>query len=465
MDATLDAAGPRRPAAAPTGTPPAPAVAADSPLRGHPRGEPAPAGAGPADAGPADACPTDARPTDAGPAPGTPPRADGATPSGDVPADAGPPRPAVTELRLSAFGPHRAAAFPLGPVTLFTGPSGSGKTQALDAYRALAALASGATLREAFPDPGSRVPERALPDGGGRRGFRLGCTVDGPCGPVRLDLAVQTEPVLRIAGERLAQDGRILLTTALRDPRRHTLEAAWFTGGTVGVTRAPMPDDRLGTGLLPLRVAGSTAGQRRVLAAAEQVVVALRAVFACDPDPGRMRAPVPAGEGRLRTDCGNLADVLRRTRHECGTRHALLGRGGADRLRRAGGGARRTGRRRRGRARGRRAGPRPGPPRHRPGPARRGRTALPGPGPGPAHRTRGAGGGPGRRAALRPPGPHRPRRRPGPGAGPPAGRRTAAAGPAVRRARAHQTGGGGRRGHRGNRTRGTGRLSGRPVPM
>ncbi|GAA3375642.1 ATP-binding protein [Streptomyces racemochromogenes] len=239
-------------------------------------------------------------------------------------ADAGPARPAVTELRLSAFGPHRAAAFPLGPVTLFTGPSGSGKTQALDAYRALAALASGATLREAFPDPASRVPDRAVPDGGGRRGFRLGCTVDGPCGPVRLDLAVQAEPVLRIAGERLSQDGRILLTTALRDPRRRTLEAAWFTGGTVGVTRAPMPDDRLGTVLLPLRVAGSTAGQRRVLAAAEQAVVALRAVFACDPDPGRMRAPVPAGEGRLRTDCGNLADVLRRTRHECGTRHALL---------------------------------------------------------------------------------------------------------------------------------------------
>ncbi|MFJ3877387.1 ATP-binding protein [Streptomyces sp. NPDC090077] len=306
MDATLDAVGRGGPAAAPTGTPPCAAAAADSPLRGHPRGEPGPA--------------------DAGRASGTPPPAAGAAASGGAPADPGPTRPTVTELRLSAFGPHRAAAFPLGPVTLLTGPSGSGKSQALDAYRALAALASGATLREAFPDPGARVPERALPDGGGRRGFRLGCTVDGPCGPVRLDLAVQAEPVLRIAGERLSQDGRILLTTALRDPRRRTVEAAWFTGGTVGVTRAPMPDDRLGTGLLPLRVAGSTAGQRRVLAAAEQVVVALRSVFACDPEPGRMRAPVPAGEGRLRTDCGNLADVLRRTRHECGTRHALLAR-------------------------------------------------------------------------------------------------------------------------------------------
>ncbi|MEU9034168.1 ATP-binding protein [Streptomyces sp. NPDC048352] len=227
-------------------------------------------------------------------------------------------------MRLSAFGAHRAAVFPLGPVTLFTGPSGSGKSQALAAYEALAALASGATLGEVFPDPVSRVPERALPDRGGRRGFHIGCTVDGPAGPVRLDLAVQAEPVLRIAGERLSQDGRILLATALRDPRRRTVEAAWFTGGTVGRTRAALPDDRLGTVLLPLRVAGSTAGQRRVLAAAEQVVVALRSVFPCDPRPGRMREPVLPGEGRLRTDCGNLADVLRRTRHECGTRHALL---------------------------------------------------------------------------------------------------------------------------------------------
>ncbi|MFD3543037.1 ATP-binding protein [Streptomyces sp. NPDC058662] len=233
-------------------------------------------------------------------------------------------RPAVTELRLSAFGPHRAAAFALGPVTLFAGPSGSGKSQALDAYEALARLASGATLEEAFPDAAARIPDRAAPDAERRRGFRIGCTVDGPAGPVRLDLAVQAEPTLRIVGERLSRDGQILLSTALRDPGRRSVQAAWLTGGSIGVTRAPLPDDRLGTALLPLRVAGATAGQRQVLAAGEQVVVALRAVYPCDPRPERMRAAVPPGEGRLRGDCANLADVLRRTRHECGTRHALL---------------------------------------------------------------------------------------------------------------------------------------------
>ncbi|MFE2149860.1 ATP-binding protein [Streptomyces lavendulae] len=256
------------------------------------------------------------------PPPGSAPSS--APPTASLGAVAGPGRPAVTELRLSAFGRHRAAAFPLGPVTLFAGASGSGKSQALAAYAALSRLASGAALDEVFPDPAAHVPERAAPDPDGRRGFRIGCTVDGPAGPVRLDLAVQAEPALRVVGERLAQDGQILLTTALRDPRRRSVQAAWFTGGAVGVIRAPLPDDRLATALLPLRVAGATAGQRRVLAAAEQVVVALRSVFPCDPRPERMRAPVPQGDGRLHADCRNLADVLRRTRHECATRHALL---------------------------------------------------------------------------------------------------------------------------------------------
>ncbi|MFE9254228.1 AAA family ATPase [Streptomyces sp. NPDC006879] len=235
-------------------------------------------------------------------------------------------RPAVTELRLSSFASHRGAAFPLGPVTLFAGASGSGKSTALRAYRALARLGSGATLAEVFPDPVACVPERAAADAEGRRGFRIGCTVDGPAGPVRLDLAVQAEPALRIVGERLTgARGRTLLSTALVDPGRSTVQAAWHTGGSVPVTKAPLPDDRLGTALLPLRVAGSTEGQREVLAAAEQAVVALRSVFSCDPQPARMRTPVVVGEGgRLRSSCENLAEVLRRTRTECVTRHAAL---------------------------------------------------------------------------------------------------------------------------------------------
>ncbi|CAL9556953.1 hypothetical protein SUDANB58_04562 [Streptomyces sp. enrichment culture] len=233
-----------------------------------------------------------------------------------------PDRPCVTELRLSAFAAHRRVTVPLAPLTLLTGPSGSGKTSALRAYEALARLGSGAGLGTVFPDPGACVPERARPDAQRRRGFRIGCTADGPEGPVRLDVAVQAEPELRIVGERLTAGGLVLLQTALRDPGRRAVQAAWHTAGPASVTRAPLPDDRLGTALLPLRVAGKTDGQRRVLAAAEQMLVALRSVFACDPCPARMRKPVPAGSGRLLGGCDNVADVLWRTRTECGRRHA-----------------------------------------------------------------------------------------------------------------------------------------------
>lgn len=233
-------------------------------------------------------------------------------------------RPAVTELRLSAFAGHRSAVHTLGPVTLFAGPSGSGKSTTLRAYEALARLGAGDPLGEVFPDAADCVPERARPDAQGRRGFRIGCTVDGPEGPVHLDLAVQAEPRLRIVGERLTGRGRTLLATALRDPGRSTVQAEWHTAGTTPFTRAPFPDDLLGTALLPLRVAGKTPGQLEVLAAAEQMVIGLRSAFACDPRPERMRAPVLPGEGRLRRGCDNLAEVLHRTRTDCPRRHLRL---------------------------------------------------------------------------------------------------------------------------------------------
>lgn len=235
-----------------------------------------------------------------------------------------PARPYVGELRLDAFASHRRTVIPLGPLTLLAGGSGSGKTTALRGYDALARLAAGDPLEDVFPDPAAWVPDRAAADAQGRRGFRLGCTVEGPAGPVTLDLAVQAEPTLRIVGERLRDSGETLLTTALLDPRRPSVQAAWHTAGAVPVTRAPFPDDRLGTALLPLRVAGTTEGQLRVLAAAEQVVVALRSAFVCDPQPQAMRAAVPVGEGRLTSCCDNLADVLYRTHSQCAQRHARL---------------------------------------------------------------------------------------------------------------------------------------------
>ncbi|MDF9816165.1 ATP-binding protein [Streptomyces sp. SPB162] len=244
-------------------------------------------------------------------------------------------RPAVTELRLSAFKSHQGASFALGPLTLLAGASGTGKSSVLEALAALGRLAGGETLGEVFDGSGDRegsvrggaaacVPQGAQPDAEGRRGFRVGCTVTGPVGPVRLDVAVQTEPELRIVGERLTGGGQTLLTTALRDPERRTVQAAWHTAGLVPVTRAPLPDDLLATALLPLRVAGRTEGQRLVLAAVEQMVLALRGVFPVEPRPETMRAPVDTADGMLRRGCENLSAVLARTEGECRTRHAAL---------------------------------------------------------------------------------------------------------------------------------------------
>ncbi|UYB39449.1 biotin transporter BioY [Streptomyces sp. Je 1-4] len=240
-------------------------------------------------------------------------------------------RPAVTELRLSAFKTHRGVTLPLTRLTLLSGESGSGKSSALQAYEILARLGSGESLARAVGEvagsPAACVPAGARPDEQGRRGFRIGCTVDGPAGPVSLDLAVQAEPELRIVGERLTGGGETLLTTALTDPNRPSVQAAWHTAGATPVTRAPLPDDRLGTSLLPLRVAGKTEGQRLVLAAAEQVVVALRSAFVCDPRPEVMRGVGTGGTGGTGQDGGCGADGAGGAGRGVGVRRSGLGAG------------------------------------------------------------------------------------------------------------------------------------------
>jgi hypothetical protein len=239
------------------------------------------------------------------------------------------PRPAVTEVRLSAFKSFRGARLPLSALTVLAGPSGTGKSNALEALAALGRLGGGETVTAALDavrgGAAACVPLGTPADRQGRRGIRLGCTVEGRLGAVRLDVAVQIEPEPRIVGERLTAAGKVLLETALRDPRRRTVQAAWHTAGAVPVTRAPLPDDRLASALLPLRVAGTTDGQRLVLAAAEQLVVGLRSVFCVAPEPREMRGWVHTTDGLLEGGARNVSAVVARTETECRIRHGLLG--------------------------------------------------------------------------------------------------------------------------------------------
>lgn len=239
------------------------------------------------------------------------------------------PRPAVTEVCLSAFKSFRGAQLRLGALTVLAGPSGAGKSNVLEALAFLGRLGGGERVADALRPvrggPGGCVPLGSAEDEQGRRGIRLGCTVEGQLGPVRLELAVQVDPEVRIVGERLTGGGEVLLETALRDPGRRTVQAAWHTAGHAPVTRAPLPDDRLASALLPLRVAGKTEGQRLVLAAAEQLVVGLRSVFSIDPVPRAMRGWTDARSGLLEPTARNLSAVVGRTQTECRIRHGLLG--------------------------------------------------------------------------------------------------------------------------------------------
>ncbi|WP_052442301.1 AAA family ATPase [Streptacidiphilus neutrinimicus] len=234
-----------------------------------------------------------------------------------------PLRPALTELRPAAFKSFRDAVLPLDAVTLLHGAPGAGKSNALEALVVLAVLAegedAGTALAAARGGAAGCVPF-------GEDTVRLGCSVDGPHGEARLDVTVRVEGEdAVVVGERLALGGRLLVTTGAVDPVGGRIDVAWHSDGRQGDIRAPLSASALVTAQLPLRVAGATAGERLVLAAAEQVLTALRETFALDPAPARMRAWVRADDdARLRGTAENLSAVIARIEGECRIRFGKL---------------------------------------------------------------------------------------------------------------------------------------------
>lgn len=234
-----------------------------------------------------------------------------------------PLRPYLTELRLTAFKSFHDAALPLDAVTLLHGAPGAGKSNALEALVVLAGLAEG-------EDAGAAL---AAVRGGaagcapfGEEAIRLGCSVAGPHGTVRLDTTLQvTGADVSVTSERLALDGRLLVTTGAVAPIAGRIDVAWHSDGRQGDIRAPLSSSGLVTAQLPLRVAGATPGERLVLGAAEQVLAALRETFALDPAPARMRAWVRADDdARLRGTAENLSAVIARIEGECRIRFGRL---------------------------------------------------------------------------------------------------------------------------------------------
>jgi hypothetical protein len=256
-----------------------------------------------------------------------------------------PDRPALVELRLTAFKSYRGAALLLAPVTVLHGPSGAGRSNLLEALAVLSALAEGGPVAEALsggavggavggaegpaPGPGPRGgPTGCAPYGSSR--FALGCTVAVGSGLLALDVEVDTDGPVRVVSERLwcPGTGEVLVETGEEDRKRGRINTSWTCGGRRGSARIPVSSARLVTAQLPLRIAGSTESELRVLAAAEQVLTPLREVFPVAPVPELMRRPAVPGQwperARLRSDAANLSAVLPRIKDQCPIRAGRL---------------------------------------------------------------------------------------------------------------------------------------------
>ncbi|MBV2154008.1 AAA family ATPase [Kitasatospora sp. SUK 42] len=243
------------------------------------------------------------------------------------------PRPTVEELRLTAFKSYRRAVLPLAPLTVLHGPAGVGKSNALDALAVLSRLALGEEIADSLDGLPDRTGPLASPVRGGLNGcvphgrdaVILGCTVRSPRGRIRLDLVIRTDGPARIARESLSLDGRTLVDTGEQDVRNRRVNVCWHNDTRQGDIRAPFPSGTLITAQLPLRVAGSSGGERLVLAATEDLLTALREVFPLHPVPALMRGWARADpQARLRTNAANISAVVHRLANECPRRYGRL---------------------------------------------------------------------------------------------------------------------------------------------
>ncbi|MET8704597.1 ATP-binding protein [Kitasatospora sp. NPDC004723] len=242
-------------------------------------------------------------------------------------------RPIVEEIRLTSFKSYRRATLPLAPLTVLHGPAGVGKSNALDGLAVLSRLALGEEIGASLDGrPGTTGPLATRLRGGldgcvphGRNALILGCTVRSPDGPIGLEVVVRTDGPVRIAREQLTLDGQTLVETGEQDLRKCRVNVSWHNDTRQGDIRAPFPSGTLITAQIPLRVAGSSPGERKVLAAAEQVLTALREVFPVHPVPALMRGWArPDPQARLVSTAANISALIARLGNECPRRYGQL---------------------------------------------------------------------------------------------------------------------------------------------
>ncbi|MFJ1701824.1 AAA family ATPase [Kitasatospora sp. NPDC088346] len=242
-------------------------------------------------------------------------------------------RPTVEELRLTSFKSYRRATLPLSALTVLHGPSGVGKSNALDALAVLSRLAIGEEIRASLDGGGAPTGPLAAPLRGGllgcvphgRNAIILGCTVRSVVGPIRLEVVVRTDGPVRIARELLTLDGETLVDTGEQDVAHGRINVTWHNDTRQGDIRAPFPSTSLITAQIPLRVAGSSPGEQKVLTATEHLLTALREVFQLHPVPAAMRGWArPDPQARLLGTAANISAVLARIKQGCTRRYGRL---------------------------------------------------------------------------------------------------------------------------------------------
>ncbi|MEV4614497.1 ATP-binding protein [Kitasatospora sp. NPDC049258] len=242
-------------------------------------------------------------------------------------------RPTVEELRLTSFKSYRRATLALSPFTVLHGPSGVGKSNALDALAVLSRLAQGEEIRPSLDGNGATSGPLAVPVRGGllgcvphgRNAIILGCTVRSHAGPIRLEVVVRTDGQVRIAREWLTLGGETLVETGEQDVPHGRINVTWHNDTRQGDIRAPFPSSSLITAQIPLRVAGSSPGEQKVVTASEQLLTALREVFPLHPVPAAMRGWArPDPQARLLGTAANISAVLARLKQDCTRRYGRL---------------------------------------------------------------------------------------------------------------------------------------------
>ncbi len=206
----------------------------------------------------------------------------------------------------------------------------------LDALAVLAALASGATIRDAL-DGGRDGP---LVRGGSegcapvdRDSFNVGCSavIDGTLH--HLDLVIAVRPSVQVTRERLwttwasgprRGESRDLLKTEPPASDSGDIDARWENRKQGPNPALTFRATQLLTSQVATRVPANLKAGQHVRRIAEEMQAALASVFILDPVPHQMREYVPEKDTRLRRNAENLSAVLASLLQDAATRSILL---------------------------------------------------------------------------------------------------------------------------------------------